>query len=82
MSQEWSPGRKTPSKWIAHPFGSRTGLESPHLMTPAAVGNWDTTAAVFNGLGQIYMVTDAPTAAQTGLEPPPPNGVGGLGRAG
>ena len=32
-------------------------------MTPAAVGNWDTTAAVFNGLGRIYMVTDPPTAA-------------------
>ena len=41
-------------------------------MTPAAVGNRDTTAAVFNGLGRIYMVTDPPTAAETGLEPPPP----------
>ena len=41
-------------------------------MTPAAVGNRDTTAAVFNGLGRIYMVTDPSTAAETGLEPPPP----------
>ena len=47
---------------------------SPHLMTPAAVGNRDTIAAVFNGLGRIYMVTDPPTAAETGLEPPPPTG--------
>ena len=43
-------------------------------MTLAAVGNRDTTAAVFNGLGRIYMVTDPPTAAKTGLEPPPPMG--------
>ena len=43
-------------------------------MTPAAVGNQDTTAAVFNGLGRIYMVSTPPTAAQTGLEPPPPTG--------
>ena len=43
-------------------------------MTPAAVGNRDTTAAVFNGLGRIYMVPDPPTAAETGLEPPPQRG--------
>ena len=43
-------------------------------MTPAAVGNRDTTAAVFNGLGRIYMVSTPPTAAQTGLEPTPPTG--------
>ena len=43
-------------------------------MTPAAVGNQDTTAAVFNGLGRIYMVSTPPTAAQTGLEPPPQRG--------
>ena len=52
-------------------FGVRP---SPHLMTPAAVGNRDTTAAVFNGLGRIYMVTDPPTAAETGLEPTPHRG--------
>ena len=47
---------------------------SPHLMTLAAVGDRDTTAAVFNGLGRIYMVTDPPTAAETGLAPPPQRG--------
>ena len=52
--------------------GHPNGL--PHLMSLAAVGNQDTTAAVFNGLGWIYMVTDPPTAAETGLEPPPQRG--------
>ena len=47
---------------------------SPHLMTPAAVGNQDTTAAVFNGMGRIYMVSATPNGAETGLEPPPPTG--------
>ena len=39
------------------------GPGSPHLMTPAAVGNRDTTAAVFTGLGRVYVVTTPPTAA-------------------
>ena len=47
---------------------------SPHLMTPAAVGNQDTTEAVSNGLGWIHMVSTPPTAAQTRLEPPPLTG--------
>ena len=49
-------------------------------MTAAAVGNQDTTAAVSRGLGWIYMVTTPPTAAQTGLEPPPPTGPAACGK--
>ena len=39
-------------------------------MTPAAWGNQDTTAAVFNGLDRICMVATPPTWAQRGLERP------------
>ena len=47
---------------------------SPHLMTPAAVGNQDTTAAIFNGLGLVYVVSTPSIGAELGLEPPPHRG--------
>ena len=43
-------------------------------MTPATVGSQHTTAAVFDGLGQIYMVSTPTTTARLGLEPPPQRG--------
>ena len=51
-------------------------------MTPAAVGNRDTTAAVFNGLGRIYMVSTPPHRGADRFGTTPPNGAGGLGQAG
>ena len=47
---------------------------SPHLMTPAAVGNQDTTAAVFNGLGRIYMVSTPPHRGADRFGTTPPTG--------
>ena len=46
-------------------------------MTPAAVGNQDTTAAICNGPGRILI--DATTAAHTGLEAPPQGRRSGAG---
>ena len=50
-------------------------------MTPAAVGNQDTTVAVFNGLGRIYMVS-TPHRGADRFGTTPPNGAGGLWQAG
>ena len=54
---------------------------SPHLMTWVAVGNQDTTAAVFNGLGSIYMVS-APPHRGADRFGPPLNGAGRVGQGG
>ena len=43
-------------------------------MTPAVVGNPDTTAAVFNDLGRRAVVTTPPNGAAAGFDPPPPTG--------
>ena len=51
-------------------------------MTPAAVGNQDTTAAVFNesGLDLHGIHPPTTTTAQTGFEPPPPTGPAACGK--
>ena len=48
-------------------------ITSPY--DPAAVGNQDTTAAVFSGSGpDLPGISTPTTTAQTGLEPPPQRG--------
>ena len=56
---------------ICHGCFSSGSCLSPHLMTPAAVGNRDTTAAVFKGLGQVYVVTTPPPRRRQVWNPPP-----------
>ena len=40
-------------------------------MTPAVVGNWDTTAAISNGLGRVYMVSNPHRGADRFRNSPP-----------